>query len=235
MQYLKLRRSQWILASFILFALFVITFPGIDIAISKLFFDGKSFLRDQWWQRSLQEGLGVFIPLSIVALGVIYAINRLMKWNICGVDGRRVLFVILVLAIGAGFIVNFALKDQFGRARPRDVAEFGGTKQFTAAFRVSDQCKTNCSFSSGDAAGGFFSLALVMAMTRRRAAWLAGISFGVFNSIARISAGAHFFSDTVVSFFIMLLVADILFFYMVTVPKPVEELAAATSPARATG
>lgn len=235
MQYLKSRRGQVILVSFLLFGLFITTFPGVDIAISRLFFDGKSFLRDQWWQRSLQDGLGLFIPLSIAALTGVYAINRLMKWNICCVDGRRVLFVILVLAIGAGFIVNFVLKDQFGRARPRDVAEFGGTKQFTAAFRFSDQCKTNCSFSSGDAAGGFFSLSLAMALTRRRAAWLAGLSFGVLNSFARISAGAHFFSDTVVSFFVMLLVADILFFYMVTVPKPVEELAAATSPARVAG
>ncbi len=235
MGYLKLRRSQVILASFLLFALFSTTFPGVDIAISKLFFDGKVFQRDLWWQRSLQDGLELFIPLSIVALIGVYAINRLMKWNICCVDGRRVLFVILVLAIGAGFIVNFALKDQFGRARPRDVAEFGGTKQFTPAFHISAQCRTNCSFWSGDAAGGFFSLALAMALTRRRVAWLAGIAFGVLQSIARISAGAHFFSDTVVSFFVMLLVADILFFYMVTVPKPVEELAAATASVRATG
>ena len=215
MHYLRLRRSQIILASFVLFALLITAFPRVDIAISGMFFDGRSFLRDQWWQRLLQQGLTYFLALSVVAVVGIYACNRILRRNVFGIDGRRALFVILVLAIGCGFIVNFALKDHFGRARPRDIAEFGGTKQFTPAFRVSQQCSTNCSFSSGDAAGGFFSLALALALSRRRAAFLAGIVVGAVMSFARISAGAHFFSDTVVSFFVMLIVADVLFFYMV--------------------
>ena len=55
MEYLKLRRSQVILASFLAFAVLAIAFPAIDIAISRLFFDGKIFLRDQWWQKLLQD------------------------------------------------------------------------------------------------------------------------------------------------------------------------------------
>ena len=215
MQYLRLRRSQIILASFVAFALFITTFPAVDISISKIFFDGRSFLRDQWWQRLLQDGLGYFLCLSVLAVFGIYACNRFLKANVCGVDGRRVVFVMLVLVIGAGLIVNVTLKDNFGRARPRDIAEFGGTRQFTPPFVISDQCNTNCSFSSGDAAGGFFSLALAMALGRRRALFLAGIALGVLISFSRISSGAHFFSDTVVSFFVMLIVADILFFYLV--------------------
>jgi lipid A 4'-phosphatase len=223
MDYLKLRRSQIILASFVAFALFATLFPGVDIAISSLFFDGKTFLRDQWWQRLLQQGLGYFIPLSVGAVALIYVFNRLLKRNVCGVDARRVLYVFLVLAIGCGFIVNFGLKDHFHRARPRDIAEFGGSKVFTPAFQVSNQCKTNCSFSSGDAAGGFFSLALALALSRRRAAFIAGLAVGVVMSIARISSGAHFFSDTVTSFFVMLIVADVLFFYLLARrPEPAE-------------
>ena len=38
---------------------------------------------------------------------------------------------------------------------------------------------------------------------------------GVLVSLARIASGAHFFSDTVVSFFIMLILADVSYFYMV--------------------
>jgi len=223
MEYLKLRRSQVILGSFAIFALFVTAFPGVDIAISSLFFDGKSFLRDQWWQKFLQQALGYFIPLSVGVVATLYACNRLFRKNICGVDGRRVVYVILVLAIGCGFIVNFGLKDHFHRARPRDVVEFNGTRVFTPAFQVSNQCKTNCSFSSGDAAGGFFSLALALALSRRRAAYAAALAVGVVMSIARISSGAHFFSDTVTSFFVMLIVADVLFFYLLaTRPEPGE-------------
>src|SRR5262249_21775368 len=141
--------------------------------ISKLFFDGQSFIRDRWWQKLLQEGLAYFLCLSLVGVSAIYVLNRLMGWKILGVDGRRVLFLYLVLIIGGGLIVNFTVKDHFGRARPRDVAEFGGTKLFTPAFEISHQCTSNCSFSSGDAAGGFFAIALAMALSRRRAAFMA--------------------------------------------------------------
>jgi len=234
MDYLKLRRSQLILASFVVFALLVTEFPSVDIAISSLFFDGKTFLRNQWWQRLLQQGLGYFIPLSVVAVAFIYACNRLLRLNVCGIDARRVCYVILVLAIGCGFIVNFGLKDHFHRARPRDIAEFGGTKVFTPAFQVSNQCGTNCSFSSGDAAGGFFSLALALALSRRRAAFVMGLAVGVVMSISRISSGAHFFSDTVTSFFVMWIVADVLFFYLLASPPELEQVpvpAAALRPA----
>lgn len=225
MAYLKLRRSQLILASFVVFALFVTAFPSVDIAISSLFFDGRTFLRDRWWQRLLQQGLGFFIPLSVGLVALLYVCNRLFRLNICGVDARRVLYVVLVLGIGCGFIVNLGLKDHFHRARPRDIAEFGGTKVFTPAFQVSNQCRTNCSFSSGDAAGGFFALSLAVALSRRRAAFLAGLALGVVMSISRISSGAHFFSDTVTSFFVMLIVADVLYFYMLA-PRPEPEPAA---------
>src|SRR5690349_20446729 len=216
MDYLKMRRGQVILASFAIFAVFVIAFPGVDLAISSLFFDGKTFLRDQWWQRLLQQGLGWFLPVSVGVVALIYLCNRIWKRNVCCVDARRLLYVVLVLGIGCGFIVNFGLKDHFHRARPRDVVEFGGTKLFSPAFQVSNQCRTNCSFSSGDAAGGFFSLALALALSRRRAAYAAALAVGAVMSFARISSGAHFFSDTVTSFFVMLLVADVLYFYLLT-------------------
>jgi lipid A 4'-phosphatase len=232
MHYLRLRRSRIILASFVLFAVFMTAFPRVDIAISSVFYDGKLFLLNHRWQILLQRGLTCFIALSVTAVLVIYSCNRLLGRNVCGVDGRRVLFLVLVLAIGAGFVVNFALKDHFGRARPRDIAEFGGTKQFTPAFQVARQCNKNCSFSSGDAAGGFFSLALALALSRRRAAFVAGLAVGVLMSFARISAGAHFFSDTVVSFFVMLIVADVLFYHLVATRPSLDEAGIPVGPLR---
>jgi lipid A 4'-phosphatase len=215
MQYLKLGRSQIILASFVVFSVLVAVFPAIDINISRLFFHGQ-FPRDQWWQALLHDSLNWFLGVSFGVVVALYAVNRFTKRNLGNVDGKRVAYLFLVLGIGAGLIVNVALKDNFGRARPRDVTEFAGPKQFTPAFVVSHECRTNCSFSSGDAAGGFFSLALVFAFARRRrAALVAALAIGGIESLARISSGAHFFSDTGVSFFVMLIVADVLYFYLV--------------------
>jgi len=218
MGYIKRGRSQVILASFLLFSVVVALFPAIDLGISRLFYQG-GFPRDQWWQSFLHDSLNWFLGLSLGSVVAIYAVNRLLKRNFFNVNGRRVVYLFAVLAIGAGLIVNFTLKDNFGRARPRDIAEFGGHKTFTPAFVVSHECRTNCSFSSGDAAGGFFSLALVFALARRRrAALVAGLAIGVVESMARISSGAHFFSDTGVSFFVMLITADVLYYYIVMTP-----------------
>ena len=55
-----------------------------------------------------------------------------------------------------------------------------------------------------------------MLALRRRRAWLfASLALGALISFSRVSAGAHFFSDTVVSFFVMLLTADALYYYVV--------------------
>jgi lipid A 4'-phosphatase len=215
MQYLKLVRSQVILASFLAFSLVVIALPAIDLGISRLFYHG-GFPRDQWWQSLLHDTLNWFLIGSLGSVVAVYAYNRIAGRRLLGIDGRRVLYLFLVLIVGAGLVVNVALKDNFGRARPRDVTEFGGHKSFTPAFVISRECRTNCSFSSGDAAGGFFSLALVFALARRRrAALVAGLAIGIVESLARISSGAHFFSDTGVSFFVMLITADVLYFYVV--------------------
>jgi lipid A 4'-phosphatase len=113
-------------------------------------------------------------------------------------------------------IVNVVFKDHFGRARPRDIEEFGGSKRFTPAFVISSECDSNCSFSSGEGAAGFFSMALALALSRRRAIFLAAVAMGSLVSLSRIAAGAHFFSDTVVSFFVMLILSDVLFYYVVS-------------------
>ncbi len=147
-------------------------------------------------------------------VAAVYIFNRLSRRQLWKVDGKKVCYLSLVLILGAGLIVNVLLKDNFGRARPRDIAEFGGEQVFTPAFVVSRECDTNCSFSSGDGAAAFFSLALALALSRKRAWFAAAIGLGIAISLSRIAVGAHFFSDTVVSFFVMLITADVLYHYM---------------------
>ena len=214
MGYLKLRRSQLILASFLVFSLILAVFPGIDLSISRLFFDGKSFQHNQVHD-FLHESMGVFLVASVGSVLALCIFNRVANQRVCNVCMKRVLYLFLVLVIGAGLIVNVLLKDNFGRARPRDVTQFGGLMHFTPPFVMSNECNRNCSFASGEAAGGFFSLALALALSRRRRAYVAALAVGAVFSWSRISQGAHFFSDTVVSFFVMLIVADVLYYYLV--------------------
>ncbi len=216
MHYLKLKRSQAILVSFALASLLLMAFPQVDLYVSSLFFHESFYLGEQWWTTFMHESLGWFLCLAMTTVVGLYVFNKLYKRNVCCVDGVRVVYLLLVLMVGAGVIVNLVLKDNFGRARPRNIVEFGGTKQYSPPFVVSDECGKNCSFSSGEAAGGFFALALAQALSRRRSLLIAGFGFGALASFCRIASGAHFFSDTVVSFFVMLIVADVLYYYLLS-------------------
>jgi lipid A 4'-phosphatase len=222
--YLKLRRTRTILGCFLLSSVLLMTFADVDIRISRMFFDHGFFLAGQDWSRWLHDSVRGVIVVSLVSVFAIYGYNRVANRSLWDVDGRKVVYLMLVLILGAGLIVNVAFKDHFGRARPRDIVEFGGSEQFTPAFVVTDACDRNCSFSSGDSAGAFFTLAFILAARRKRAVSTASVGFGVLVSASRIATGAHFFSDTVVSFFVMLLVADALHHHMFRpAPEPLAE------------
>ena len=57
--------------------------------------------------------------------------------------------------------------------------------------------------------------------------FVAGLGLGSVVSFFRVASGAHFLSDIVVSFFVMLIVADVLYHYMflpAAAPEPEESL-----------
>lgn len=212
--YLKRPRTRTIFGCFLASSILLAVFSGIDLRVSSLFFDHGFQMAERAWTRLLHHSVGGFIVVSMLVVIAIHAVNRLFKRNQSGVDGRKVAYLFLVLILGAGLIVNVALKDNFGRARPRDIEEFGGSHQFTPAFVMTDACDRNCSFASGDSAGAFFALAFILVSGRRRAITTTGVGYGVLVSVSRIASGAHFLSDTIVSFFVMLIVADFLHYLM---------------------
>lgn len=111
---------------------------------------------------------------------------------------RRVAFVVAVILIGPILIVEAGLKSHSGRARPGDIVEFAGDKTYTPPWVFTDQCDTNCSFVSGDAAAAFASLALALLAVRRRGLWIAAsVLFGLAIGALRMSVGGHFFSDVI--------------------------------------
>lgn len=113
--------------------------------------------------------------------------------------------VLLSLLLGPTVMVNNVFKEYWDRARPREVQEFKGTKKFTPAWVISDQCPTNCSFTSGHAAAGFAPFALYFVLRRRQAQWAlaSGFAFGLGIGYTRIIVGAHFLSDIIFSGFIV--------------------------------
>jgi len=187
-----------LVALFVLLAAFAV-WPQLDLAISSVFAQGTSgfFLRDSLVLNGLSKI--VFYGSRLMALGFVIALVVALwgKRPVLGGEPKAWLFLLLALLIGPGLVANVVFKDNWGRARPKQVTEFGGTKTFSRAFEVSTACQKNCSFVSGDAAFGFFLPAFAYVVPRRygRRVFWGCIGLGSVISLARIMLGAHFASD----------------------------------------
>jgi len=199
--YFNVKAYIWL--AFVLLSLMFIFFPQIDLYVANLFYDGKSFPMNKTWLESFfYYSVKPLIIIFIFSTFTLYIHNRIYKKNILNIDTKVILYIILVLSIAPGLIVNTTLKDNWGRARPAQIIEFGGKKEFTPAFIVSNQ--DGYSFSSGHSAAAFSLIGFALLAKRRRTIWMSlAISYGIAVSIARMAAGGHFFSDVITSFFIV--------------------------------
>lgn len=148
------------------------------------------------WQQLYKWAAVPALTLAAAALAVLLASffrASLAPWR------RQAAFILLCMALGPGLTVNIVLKEQVGRARPREIVEFGGSRQFTQCWQPGE-AGTNSSFPSGHAAIAFAVMApwFVLRDEERRAAagfLAAGLGFGILVGIARILQGGHFASD----------------------------------------
>ena len=111
------------------------------------FFDSassKTFLPFISWTTA------IFINGAILLLVVNWLRERRVAKHLL-LDNRKIIFLLLTLALGPGLLVNGFLKSHWGRARPSEVSTFGGRQSFSPAYVIAHQCRHNCSFVSGDA------------------------------------------------------------------------------------
>jgi lipid A 4'-phosphatase len=193
----------------------LVAFPHIDLAIAGLFYDPFDgfYLRENPFVRLVFHGVPWITRTMVVSL----LLFLLAAWTIWRKRAfffrqrRAALYLLLVMIIGPGLLVNTLFKDQWGRARPSQIEEFGGTKQFTRAAIPADQCTKNCSFVSGHASVGFFFLAFAFVWPRRQVLWLVvGTSLGLGIGLVRILQGGHFFSDVIFCGIVVYLTARVL-------------------------
>ncbi|HKK28167.1 MAG TPA: phosphatase PAP2 family protein [Gemmatimonadota bacterium] len=177
--------------------------PRLDLAVSGLFYrtgDGF-FLSGQPWARFVSAAvpwLAWTVGLGILAAG-------LWAWLRPGGSRRMrrvTAYLTLALLLGPGLLTNLLLKDHWGRARPYQVAAFGGGRAFTTPLLPADQCTSNCSFVAGHPSVAFFLVAfafLVRDPGRRRLAIAGAVAAGLAVGFVRVVQGQHFASDVLYS------------------------------------
>lgn len=183
-----------------------------DIAISALFYDRQAHLfvvNAQPWVQNAREAARWLITL-ILAPSCIALIGKLLlpKRRML-VGARAAVFLVATMALGPGILANVILKDHWGRVRPIDIVELGGTGRFTAWWDPRGDCPNNCSFIAGEPSGAFWTLApAALAPPQwRLLAYGGALAFGLAVGLLRIAGGGHFFTDVVFAgVFIYLLV-----------------------------
>jgi lipid A 4'-phosphatase len=187
-------------ASFAVAAILFLTFPYVDVAVSEYFFmsDGRFAGKSPGVEFARNVFKGVYIAAVVVAIvGVWLATVRATRF--AKLSAVHWLVVLLILAVGPGLIANSVFKDNWGRARPLQTINFGGTKEFTPALIPARECRRNCSFVSGEASSifaVFFAFAVVSGSSGLSFIVL-GLVGGSLAGLIRIAQGAHFLSDVV--------------------------------------
>lgn len=197
----------WLLGSLLAF----LVFPGLDLTVSGWFWEAQGgwVYKDGFLLEFVRKGLPTVIVGGVLFMLLLYVAGLIFKQRFLGIDGWISLYVVLTLAVGPGVIVNGVFKDNWGRARPSQIIEFGGAATYTPPFMVAGQCDTNCSFVSGHGALGFWlvTLAFLVPAPWRGRAILGALVCGGLVAVVRIMQGGHFLSDTLYSATITILVS----------------------------
>jgi lipid A 4'-phosphatase len=179
--------------------LVLVAFPGIDLMLAEATFSpGSGFVG--WrigWVGVLRAGFIVFYfgTIAVAIAGWLASLKGYARYF----RPKEWLFLLVCLGVGPGLLANVVFKDQWGRARPKHIVAFGGSKVFTPALLPTNQCKRNCSFVSGEASSVFAPFYAAAAIAPQWGATLivVGTAAGLGAGGIRIAQGAHFLSDVI--------------------------------------
>lgn len=190
---------------FLAFANLMLAYPGLDLAVADLFYTpGAGFSAlGQPWERLLYHSVEVLMVAGNLALVGLWLINRRSGRRLLGLTGRKLALLLCLLALLPGLVVNQVLKEHWGRARPVQVAHFGGERAFTPAFVYTGG--SGGAFSSGHVAAAAYVIAVAHLLRGPRSGWvLLALIYTILVALARMAAGGHFLSDAVTSLFLVL-------------------------------
>lgn len=218
MIFTKLER-RWIELIILLALIFLTTpifwFTDIDQRIAGLFYEpGKKGVHAWPWQHGwLMDNLFKHATAFTVTIAVVALMVTLSGfcWPITKTWQRPALFIVLVIALGPGLVVNLVFKDHWGRPRPVHLIEFGGKNTYLPPLKIG--ATPHKSFPCGHCSVGFMFFALYFLSKRRKALYFAlTMLFAFMMAITRMTAGGHFISDILWSGYLVFLVNWLIYY-----------------------
>ena len=187
-----------------LFLLLVIPWAdAIDLGVARWAYSSEG----AFWNGPLLQFMynyATFPARLIGACGLLVFLFSFLKPQLAPCR-RACLVLFLMLSLGAGVIANVVFKNNWGRPRPKQVIEFGGTEAFRSFYTPRmDRCEVLCrSFPCGHCTMGFYFFTFIYLGRRHRirllslSGYLVGLSLGVALGITRVLQGGHFVTDVI--------------------------------------
>lgn len=174
-------------------------FSDLDIVLLKPYYTASSgwFLSTHpFWNFIYKYGIFlsyVLVFLSFIMIAVSYWLGNAIKWR------KPAVFLIIVMLLGPGVLVNATFKEHWGRPRPREIKEFGGKEDYVKLWLKGDT--GGKSFPSGHASTAFFMGLPFLFLIQRYKKWawvffIFGTLYGILMAYTRLIAGGHFASDS---------------------------------------
>ncbi len=191
----------------------VFTWFEWDLVIQSFYYRNGWYMNEIGWVQFIYHYGN--IPALLLSIGSLVLLFRSFTVNSMHSRNRKLyLFLVLAMIIGPGIIVNSALKENWGRPRPRDVEQFGGRYAYEAPLEI-DLSSPGKSFPCGHATMGFyfFAPALLCGLWKRRyliAVNIFALLYGSLIGWVRVMQGGHFASDVIFSGALIYLCSHIL-------------------------
>ena len=202
---------------FLFVSIFFTVSPTLDLFVSSLFYYGDSQFFIQSFDLLSIIFRDIFLPFLLIYIlvfpifGLFFKIDFIFFNYKFSIKEITLIWFSQILTILV--FINLGLKNLWGRARPGDVLEFGGESIFTSWYQLSNACKSNCSFVSGDASVGF-SIVILYLITKNVLFLYLSLVSGILLGFIRIMAGGHFLSDVLFAgLFTIILNLIIIHFY----------------------
>lgn len=158
--------------------------------------------------------------IGFLAIGLIFWRPKTLKAKQARLRG---FYFVLVFVLGSGLVVNAVFKENWGRPRPVQTQDFGGSQVYVPPGKL-NLAGEGKSFSSGHSSVGFAFLALWFMWRREKPNWAigglaTGLLLGYATGLARIAVGAHYLSDVLWSGLMMAMVAWLVYYPLLNMPR----------------
>ncbi len=203
------KHKRWLWPTLLLFLVIPFT-PSLDLKIEQFFYDHGNDPITHFIQSPLLDFIfedlptATFIVLGLSILAFLVSFLGKPNWR------KPALVMMLTMIIGSGVIIHLALKEYWGRPRPKQIEHFGGSQSYRAVW--SPQFKPiepSKSFACGHCTLGFFFFALYLVGVRLKSkkvqffGLFLAFGLGLAYSLTRMMQGGHFFSDTLFAMWVM--------------------------------